>query len=84
VMTASSAIKRTRSDVAKLLEDFLNGTGHERDWDIFMSLPIEDPQLDAIRKRCVMLSHEFPPESPRHYCDAAGLAIIRLMISQLQ
>jgi hypothetical protein len=42
--------RRTPEDVAQYLRDFIEGTGGERDWDDFESVPIADPRLDAIRR----------------------------------
>lgn len=40
---------RTPGEVAGYIRDFIEGTGGEWDWDDFISVPIADPALDAIR-----------------------------------
>lgn len=37
--------------VAETIRAFLNGSGDDRDWDDFTSCPLQDPQLDDIRRR---------------------------------
>jgi hypothetical protein len=45
---------RTPEEVVRFIEDFLNGTGGEWDWDEFESVPIADPRLDALRRRAAL------------------------------
>ena len=44
-------IDRTPQDMAGFMGDLLDGTGREWDWDEFESVPITDPELEAIRLR---------------------------------
>jgi len=45
------SVDRTPDDVVGFLRDFLDGTGGEWDWDEFESVPITDPELEALRRR---------------------------------
>jgi hypothetical protein len=45
----SAPSKRTPGEVAGYIRDFIEGTGSEWDWDDFISMPIADPLLEAIR-----------------------------------
>lgn len=38
--------------VIEMLENFLEDNGGPYDWDDFLSLPIADPDLEAVRRRC--------------------------------
>lgn len=40
----------TARDVERYLQDFLEGSGGNWDWDDFTSIKITDPSLDAIRE----------------------------------
>lgn len=51
VLPGKKTIDRTPEEVVGLIEDFLEGTGGEWDWDEFESVPITDPMLEAIRVR---------------------------------
>lgn len=46
---------RSAEEVARYLRDFLNGTGGDWDWDDFISIPITDARLEAIRDRAAHL-----------------------------
>lgn len=55
-----------RFEIAKILEDFLQGSGGPWDWDDFTQgmAPLRDPGLEAIRARCAGLGVEFPQLPP--------------------
>lgn len=53
-------VDRTPEAVAKILRDFLEGTGGPYDWDDFESVPITDPKLEDVRRRAVQAG---PPDS---------------------
>lgn len=80
----SSTVERTPAQVAKFLEDFLNGTGPKWEWDDFLATAIADRELDKIRKHCQKLDLEFPPDVPGAYCNDQGLAVIRAYVEQLR
>jgi hypothetical protein len=57
---AASARKETYLDVAKMLEDFVDGTGGQWDWDDYtsaMSYP-DDPYLQEVQQRMMNLDTE--------------------------
>jgi hypothetical protein len=76
------AVDRTRAEVADYIEAFLSGSGARWDWDDFCSIRIADPELDAIRVRCVDLRDEDP--CPNQYCGAAGLEVMRGFVRSLR
>jgi hypothetical protein len=81
-MTAS---KLGNSEVAKELQDFLDGTGGKGDWDWFLSdAELANERLEQIRRHCNLLSDEFPPVASRGYCSEKGLAVIRRYIAELR
>jgi hypothetical protein len=43
----------SRDEVARYIEDFLDGRADYRDWDEFTSMRIRDPDLDRIRQSCI-------------------------------
>jgi hypothetical protein len=83
-----SRVKRRKlnaGEVARILEDFLEGTGGPWDWDDFTSgMSLDDPELEEIRNRCTGLWAEFPSDNPRHYCSEQGRKVIRDYIRQLR
>lgn len=42
--------KRSPAEVAGFIRDFLEDRGGEWDWDDFTSVPLADPELEAIRR----------------------------------
>lgn len=63
---------------------FLDGTAKPHEFDDFVSVSIDDPQLDAIRERCDGLWREFPPEVSGHYCGEGGVEVMRQFIQELE
>ena len=77
-------MKRAPGEVANTIEGFVNGTGDQWAWDGFISIRLGDPELEAIRQKCVAIRAEFPPSDPRAYCSDAGLAIMREIVQNLR
>jgi hypothetical protein len=77
-------MKRTREEVANTIEGFVNDTGRQWDWDGFTSIRIDDPDLEAIRQKCLSVRDEFPPEKPTDYCSEAGMEIMRKLATELR
>jgi len=78
------AIQRSKLEVAKIIEDFLEGTGGKYDWDDFCSFPIADSYLDAIRVQCSDLQRTHPADQKGHYCNKVGLDLMRGLVAELR
>ena len=76
-------MKRTREQVAETIEGFVNGTGNQWDWDGFISIRIDDPELEKIRQRCISVRNEFPPDKVTDYCSPAGMEVMRRLADEL-
>jgi len=72
---------RSREEVARTIEDFVNGRGGPWDWDDFISVPIEDSRLESIRARCARL---VPPSRSGAYCGEGGFDVMRQVIHELR
>jgi len=77
-------MKRTPEEVANTIEGFVNGAGNQWAWDGFISIRLDDADLEAIRQKIVALPVEFPPSNPREYCSEAGLEIMRQIAQDLR
>jgi hypothetical protein len=77
-------MKRTPEEVADTIEGFVKGTGNQWAWDGFISIRLDDPELEAIRQRCISIRDEFPPADPRSYCSDAGMGMMRQMVQDLR
>ena len=70
---------RSKEDVVKYLQSFLNGTEGPWDYDDFVSIPIQDPALDSMRERVLTVNteDEYPPSTE------AGRKIIQQLLTEL-
>ena len=66
----------SRTEAAQAIEDFLAGRGGAHDWDDFISIPISDRELNAIRLVCAMLPEIYPPEAANQYCGSGGIRFL--------
>ena len=74
----------TREEIANTIEGFVNRTGSQWDWDDFTSIRLKDPELEAIRQRCVSIPDQFPSADPHDYCSEAGLQEMRRIVADLR
>jgi hypothetical protein len=77
-------MKRTREDVAKAIDEFVEGTGRQWDWDGFTSIRLDDPELEAIRKKCLAMPDQFPPTTKGAYCSPDGIQAMRELAQGLK
>lgn len=59
LLPGGKTIDRTPEDVIGFMSDLIDGSGGPWDWDEFETVPIVDPELDAIRQRAILAG---PPE----------------------
>ncbi len=74
----------TREEVGKVIEQFLSSTGNEWDWDDFVSVRLEDPELEQIRRSSAVLPELYPPTVNSAYCDEQGLNTLRSILKSLK
>ena len=79
-----SAVQLSRLEVADIIERFLLCTGGKWDWDDFVSIRLQDPALDEVRKKCVSVREEFPPSDLHQYCSEAGMKALRDLLATLR
>ena len=77
-------MKRTREQVANTIEGFASAADNQWDWDGFISIRIDDPELEKIRQRCIAIRDEYPPEKVTDYCSPAGMEEMRKMAGELR
>ena len=76
-------MKRTRQQVAETIEAFVNGTGRQWDWDGFISIRLDDPDLEAVRQKCISIRDEYPPANRTDYCNETGMEVMRGLAQSL-
>jgi hypothetical protein len=69
-------MRRTKEQIAQIIEEFLDAKGSSWDWDDFISIRIDDPELDGVRRLCSDLPNLYPPNRESSYCSEKGLAIL--------
>ena len=75
----------TAEDVADIIERFLDGTSRDRwEWDDFISVPLTDPVLEAVRQRCGQVRDDFPPPTGIGYCGPEGEELLRKLAEGLR
>ena len=77
-------MKRTTDEVITEITKFLSGAGGAHDWDDFISIPIKDKRLDAIRIECSDLRDNYPPGKKRQYCSDEGLKRVEEILHDLK
>ena len=77
-------MKMTREEVLKTIETFISGTGGKWDWDDFISIRLQNAELDTVRKRCFSVRDEFPNMDPHEYCNEEGMKVLRDLAGALR
>lgn len=72
------------TDVANIIERFIEGKGTDWEWDDFISIRIHDSELDKIRIRCSQLDKEFPADKPGLYTNEQGIEVLRNYVRYLR
>lgn len=71
-------------EVKDVLLRFLHGPTRPWEWDDFISAPIKDPYLNAVRIICQELPMLYPPEpSSGFYCSDEGWRVLHVIESDL-
>lgn len=76
--------RKSPSEIADIIERFIEGKGSKWDWDDFICSPVNDPDLDKIRIRCAQLGHEYPPTKPGQYTNEEGIRILKQYVEELK
>lgn len=77
-------MRLTRAEVAKLIRNFVEGSGGAWDWDDFISTRLDDPQLDEVRSLCAAIPDAYPPTKADLYCSEGGLDELRKLADSLE
>jgi hypothetical protein len=77
-------MKITKEEAIKYIEDFLAGKGGAWDWDEFISVPIDDLDLNRSRLICARLPETHPPIAKTEYCNEEGRQVLREIANQLR
>ncbi len=73
-------MKRTIENVMEEIRMFLTGRGGAHNWDDFLSIPIHDLTLNAIRMECAELREKYPPGACLEYCGEEGIRRLKEIV----
>ncbi|MHC5006672.1 MAG: hypothetical protein ACYTGF_04840 [Planctomycetota bacterium] len=71
-------------DAADAIEAFLTNADVFSEWKTFLATPSEDRRLEQLRKNCINLPTEYPPEPGCEYCGQEGLDLLETYVKQLR
>lgn len=74
----------TLEEAADSIEKFVNHTGGPWDWDDFISIRQKDPELEAVRLKCLSVADDFPSTDRRRYCSDPGFDALRDLLRDLR
>jgi len=70
-------------EITKLIADFIEGKGGPYDWDDFVTLPLQNPDREKIRKECFEIYHNYPSKKKTEWCSEEGMQQLRKLYAQL-
>ena len=75
----------SNKEVAEVIQHFIDGTDHKWEWDDFVSVQIDDPFLESIRKRCSEIEKEFPvPGKKGLVVNEEGIEVLKTIVKELR
>lgn len=66
-----------RHDAADAIGAMIGGEDVFSEWDEFLSTPAADREVERIRRHCLSLPREFPPQARGAYCGEQGMRVLR-------
>ena len=76
--------RMSREEVIETIERFLAGKPKRYgEWDDFISVPLDDENLERIRNIVASLSDRYPAQG-RGYCNDEGLKVLRRLVDELR
>lgn len=83
--TARAHARFQTRDVEEALAELVSPNAEYFDaWDLFLAWPIDDPQLESIRQRCLAIVREHPPRHPREYVSDEAEARVASLLEELR
>lgn len=76
--------KMTKTKISDLIDAFLDGTCGEWEWDDFISVRLQDHELEDVRQRCAAVANTHPPTKPRTSCSEEGIGVLRSIAKYLR
>ena len=78
------ALHNERELLASTIERFVGGSAGPHEWDDVLSVPFEDPEVEAIRHEAEGVDTRFPPTRPTEYCSDEGSIFLLELVTRLR
>jgi len=72
----------TKDDVVKAIENVFSNDLHD-EWDLFLAWPINDPYLESVRQKCLLIFKEHQGKEKGKDIETAGESKLRLILDEL-
>lgn len=74
-----------RAELADVIERFVSGDCGLREWDDFISISVKgDGEAESLRLEAAATADDYPSDSPRLWCNAAGVLRLLEIAAQLR
>ena len=65
-----------KSELAKLIRSFVDGSCGPWDWDDFTSVSHKDQEIERLRQAINEVPDKYPPGKKTHWCNEAGIEVL--------
>lgn len=73
-----------RQDVLDAISEMVSKDSRSHDaWDLFLGWPIDDPDLESVRQRCLAIVKQCPRQRPTEDISPEGLARLQSILNEL-
>jgi hypothetical protein len=73
----------TKDDVVKAIENVFANELHD-EWDLFLAWPINDPYLESVRQKCLLIFKEHQGKEKGKDIETTGEAKLQLILEELK
>jgi hypothetical protein len=73
-----------KAGIAATIRNFIEGKGGDHDWDDFLTFPMKDSVLDAIRLECENIQTQYPADKKGMWCSHAGIEKLKAIEERLR
>jgi hypothetical protein len=84
LLRKEKGIDMPRAEVAKAIEDFIEGRSSDEEWDGFLVQAIAEPGPDSIRKKCRQIFSEKSGVVDGHYRREKDVQMLHGFIAELR
>lgn len=72
----------TKDDVVKAIDNVFTNDSHD-EWDLFLAWPINDPHLESMRRKCILIRNVHGGKEKGKDIETAGEFKLRTILNEL-